>query len=117
MGGGPSSPPRIGDRMIPNGRERETDPSREHGPVELPMDGVLDLHTFDPKEVKSLIPEYVAECRRRGVVQLRIIHGKGTGVLREIVLSALAKIPEVASFKPAEEQGGGWGATIVDLNP
>jgi DNA-nicking Smr family endonuclease len=86
-------------------------------PVEIPIDGVLDLHTFHPREVKELIPEYLQECRRRGILQVRIIHGKGTGVLRRIVHSLLEKDPAVASYKTADLGGGGWGSTEVSLRP
>ncbi len=85
--------------------------------VELPIDGILDLHTFRPGEVKDLVPDYLNACRERGILQVRIIHGKGTGMLREKVHAILRKIPEVESFRLAEEDGGGWGATIVTLRP
>ncbi len=84
-------------------------------PVELPIDGVLDLHTFNPREVRELLPDYIAACRQKGIFEVRIIHGKGTGVLRETVHSILGKLPEVVSFKLAGEDGGGWGATIAVL--
>ncbi len=80
-------------------------------PVELSIDGVLDLHTFSPKDVKDLVPEYIEECLRRGITELRIIHGKGTGTLKAIVHGLLEKNPRVASFKDAGMGGGGWGAT------
>ena len=86
-------------------------------PFEMPIDGVLDLHTFSPKEVKSLVPEYIEECLRRGITELRIIHGKGTGTLKATVHSLLEKNPHVESFKDAETGSGGWGATLVRLIP
>jgi DNA-nicking Smr family endonuclease len=85
--------------------------------VELPIDGVLDLHTFRPAEVKHLIPDYLAECRKRGILDVRIIHGKGTGVLQCSVHAILARLPEVVAFRLAGEEAGGWGATLVRLRP
>ena len=89
-------------------------PDLPDDPVELVIDGVLDLHTFSPKDVKDLVPEYIGECLRRGVTDLRIIHGKGTGTLKAIVHSLLEKDPRVASFKDAGTGAGGWGATEVE---
>jgi DNA-nicking Smr family endonuclease len=89
----------------------------EEKPFEMPIDGVLDLHAFRAEEVKSLVPEYLEECRRRGIRELRIIHGKGTGALRRLVQSLLSKNPRVLSFKTAGLGGGGWGATEVVLKP
>jgi DNA-nicking Smr family endonuclease len=91
--------------------------AKELGPVDLPIDGTLDLHTFHPREVKDLLPHYLALCRERGILQVRVIHGKGTGALRESVHSILGRLPEVSSFGLAGEDGGGWGATIVTLKP
>ena len=84
-------------------------------PVPLLINGILDLHTFRPGEVKSLVPEYLTECRERGILQVRIIHGKGTGALRRTVESILERLPCVESFRTAGEDAGGWGATIVVL--
>jgi hypothetical protein len=89
----------------------------EHDPIEYPIDGVLDLHTFKLNEVKDLISEYLTACRERNIFLVRIIHGKGTGTLRRTVQAILERIPEVASFHPAGEDGGGWGATLVNLRP
>lgn len=85
--------------------------------MQLPIDGVLDLHTFKPGDVKELVPEYLAECRKRGILRVRIIHGKGIGNLRRTVHALLEKNPEVESFNLASEPFGGWGATIVHLHP
>jgi dsDNA-specific endonuclease/ATPase MutS2 len=87
----------------------------ENEPIEIPIDGTLDLHTFRPRDVKDLVPTYLAACRERGLLQVRIIHGKGTGQLRETVHAVLGRLPEVASFRLAGEDGGGWGATLVIL--
>jgi dsDNA-specific endonuclease/ATPase MutS2 len=89
----------------------------DDSPHELPVDGTLDLHTFQPRDVKNLVQDYLTECRGKGILQVRIIHGKGIGALRETVHALLARMPEVDSFKLADEQGGGWGATIVHLKP
>lgn len=85
--------------------------------VALPIDGELDLHTFQPKEIKDLIPDYIDECRKRGILQLRIIHGKGTGALRRTVQAILDRHPEVASYRLGGHGEGSWGATLVDLKP
>jgi len=84
-------------------------------PVDIPIDGTLDLHTFHPRDVKDLVVEYLDACRSRGIFQVRIIHGKGTGTLRRTVQTILEKIPYVMSFRTADEEAGGWGATIVIL--
>jgi DNA-nicking Smr family endonuclease len=86
-------------------------------PIQLPIDGVLDLHTFQPREVKDVVSEYLLECQKRGILRVRIIHGKGIGNLRRTVHALLTKDPIVASFNLASEHFGGWGATIVHLHP
>jgi DNA-nicking Smr family endonuclease len=86
-------------------------------PIQLPIDGVLDLHTFKPSDVKDLVPDYLAACQAKGIYQVRIIHGKGIGALRRTVHSILAKHPEVVSFTLDYAQFGGWGATLVQLRP
>ncbi|MBT0654334.1 Smr/MutS family protein [Geomobilimonas luticola] len=85
--------------------------------VQLPIDGVLDLHTFRPAEMKELIPAYLEECRRRGILSVRIVHGKGTGNLRRTVHAILEKLPEVVAFRLAGSESGGWGATLAELRP
>ena len=84
-------------------------------PISLPIDGVLDLHTFRPADVGDLVPAYLAECRKRGIYEVRIIHGKGIGALRETVHAILRRLPEVESFALAPADMGGWGATVVRL--
>jgi DNA-nicking Smr family endonuclease len=84
-------------------------------PVALPLDGTLDLHAFDPAEVGSLVPEWLAASREAGLRELRIVHGKGTGALRRSVESILARHPLVLAYRTAGEDAGGWGATLVTL--
>ena len=84
-------------------------------PLELPIDGVLDLHTFRPSDTKEIVTEYLRECQRKGILQVRIIHGKGIGELRRSVHALLSRHPEVISFALASELYGGTGATIVHL--
>jgi len=92
-------------------------PDVDDEPMQLPIDGVLDLHTFQPREVKGLVVGYLAECRARGIFRVRIIHGKGIGQLRQTVHAILKNHPDVTSFNLASEHFGGWGATIVQLQP
>ena len=87
----------------------------EPEPVRIPINGVLDLHTFRPAEIGKLVPVYLAECQAAGIHHVRIIHGKGTGTLRETVHALLRRHPQVLAFGLANESGGGWGATVVDL--
>ena len=86
-------------------------------PVVLPIEDVLDLHSFDPKEIESLVNEYLAAAHAAGFQAVRIIHGRGVGVQREIVRSVLARTPFVISFEDAPARFGGWGATIAVLIP
>ena len=84
-------------------------------PVRIPITDVFDLHTVPPRDVVPIVEEYLDEARRLGFKALRIIHGRGIGVQREIVRSLLAKTPFVESFSDAPLEAGGWGATIVTL--
>ena len=100
----------MGDDKAKRGGRAETT-------VEIPIDGVLDLHAFHPRDVKDLVPEYLEECRKRGITRVRIIHGKGTGVLKGIVHGLLKKSPHVVAYRDADSGGGSWGATEVELRP
>ncbi|MGD8862926.1 MAG: Smr/MutS family protein [Myxococcales bacterium] len=87
-------------------------------PVEMAIDGELDLHHFRPSDVPSLVEEYIRECRLRGIHELRIVHGKGKGTLRRTVHTVLDRLPDaVESYRLAPPERGGWGATLVDLKP
>jgi len=97
--------------------EGEAPPPAEDEVVELPIDGTLDLHPFRPQDVKELVVEYLWACRQKGLLDVRIIHGKGTGALRRTVQTLLPRLPEVESFHSASERDGGWGATWVRLRP
>jgi len=86
-------------------------------PFEMPIDGVLDLHTFRPQDVKEVLVEYLEECRRRGILEVRVVHGKGIGQLRQTVHAVLSRQEGVISFSLATEPFGGAGATFVHLRP
>jgi len=83
--------------------------------VPLPITGELDLHTFRPKDLGELIPAYLEACVAQHLRDVRIIHGKGTGTLRETTRALLERSPHVASFRPGDTLSGSWGATIVTL--
>jgi DNA-nicking Smr family endonuclease len=86
-------------------------------PVEIPVDGTLDLHAFSPKDIKFLVPDYLDLCHSAGIYQVRIIHGKGVGHLRRSVHAILARHPLVRTFTLAGQDAGSWGATLVELRP
>jgi len=86
-------------------------------PVVLPLEDVLDLHPFAPHEVRSVVEEYLTQCRAAGFTAVRLIHGKGRGVQRENVRALLARLPFVQVFQDAPPEAGGWGATLVTLSP
>ena len=87
----------------------------EDEPVRIPVTDVFDLHTIPPRDVKAVVEEYLSEAYRLGFRALRIIHGRGIGVQREMVRSILARTDFVAGFQDAPAEAGGWGATIVTL--
>lgn len=90
------------------------DPEAE---AEYPIDGELDLHTFAPRDVPYVVQDYLDECQRRGIHAVRIVHGKGQGVLRRTVEAALKKRSDVIEARLAPREAGGWGATLVTLSP
>jgi dsDNA-specific endonuclease/ATPase MutS2 len=83
--------------------------------VEMELQDSLDLHAYQPKEIASVVEEYLGECRQAGFSEVRLIHGKGVGVQRNIVRSVLSKHPAVLSYHDAPAEAGGWGATVVVL--
>jgi len=86
-------------------------------PVRIPITGELDLHTFRPAEAGDVVDTYLAACRERGLLAVRVIHGKGIGTLRETVHARLRQSAIVESFRLGDEASGGWGATLVRLRP
>jgi DNA-nicking Smr family endonuclease len=101
--------------MDESGNQNESDENT--GPVQVPIDGVLDLHSFQPREVNDLVLEYLTACQEKGILQVRVIHGKGIGNLRRTVHAFLTKHPEVISYSLDYPQLGGSGATLVTLRP
>lgn len=97
--------------------DEEDDTFDPEAPVELAIDGELDLHAFHPRDVGPLLEEYLPLCQAKGILEVRIIHGKGTGTLRRRVQGLLGKMPLVESYRSADETAGGWGATWVKLRP
>ena len=84
-------------------------------PVIIPLKDSIDLHPFPPKDIPSVVAEYLEQCIQAGLSEVRIIHGRGVGVQRNIVRSLLERHPEVDSFQDAPPEAGGWGATRVVL--
>jgi DNA-nicking Smr family endonuclease len=84
-------------------------------PVAIPISGELDLHTFQPRELRDVLTAYFAACLEREIFTVRVIHGKGTGALRDSVHRELRRMSEVEKFWNADAGNGGWGATWVGL--
>jgi len=93
------------------GEREDPDPHR------VPIEDSIDLHTFVPREIASVVEDYLEEAARAGIRQVRIIHGRGTGTQRQIVRSVLSRSPLVESYSEAPPEAGGWGATVAVLRP
>jgi DNA-nicking Smr family endonuclease len=89
----------------------------DYAPITIEINGILDLHHFSPKDLKTLIPDYLEECRKKGIMEIKIIHGKGIGNIRRSVHSLLARNSLVLDYRQAELHSGSWGATIVRITP
>jgi DNA-nicking Smr family endonuclease len=87
----------------------------DEDPVAVPIEDAIDLHPFRPEETASVVEEYVVAAHAKGLRELRLVHGRGIGVQRQIVRSVLARSPFVLSFRDATPESGGWGATIALL--
>ena len=83
--------------------------------VEVPIDGTRDLHTFQPRELKTLLPDYFQACRDRSIYNVRVVHGKGTGALRRSVHALLDRMEGIESYRLGGMGEGSWGATLVVL--
>lgn len=105
---------RVAIEMLQKADNGETE-FYDQQPVEIPINGELDLHHFSPKELKSLIPTYIEECRNNNIYEIRLIHGKGIGNIRRSVHALLERNNNVIRFQLAEEGQGSWGATIAYL--
>lgn len=90
-------------------------PAEDSEPVRIPITDVFDLHTIPPRDVRDVVEEYIGEAHRLGFRALRIIHGRGIGVQREMVRALLSRHPLVVEYRDAPAEAGGWGATVVTL--
>lgn len=100
-------------RKPPSIDEDRDSPFRD--PVVVPIEDSIDLHAFAPKDIPSVVEEYLEQCKEAGLHEVRLIHGRGKGVQRRMIRSILEKNPWVESFHDAPAESGGWGATVVDL--
>ncbi len=87
----------------------------EPEPVAVPIEDCLDLHSFAPRDIPSVVEAYLEEAVKRGFAEVRLIHGRGRGVQRAVVQGLLVGHPKVLRFSDAPEDRGGWGATVVLL--
>ena len=88
---------------------------RDSEVIEHPVDGIIDLHTFRPQDAKNVVKDYIGACLEEEITQIRIIHGKGKGVLRGIVHTVLDRHPAVIAYRTDAGQGS-WGATVATLD-
>ena len=106
----------LAETMRPSGKTAPARPPQEEAaPVVMPIEGTLDLHTVRPADAAEMLGAYLEGCAERGLFEVRVVHGKGTGKLRRTVEACLGRSPLVATFRPADETAGGWGATLVTL--
>ncbi|HEX9880618.1 MAG TPA: Smr/MutS family protein [Candidatus Binatia bacterium] len=104
--------------MFPHGPNSGEDDPKESPfdePTVLPLEDSLDLHAFAPRDIPSVVEEYLHQCREAGFDEVCLIHGRGKGIQRQVVRGLLAKYPWILSFQDAPPQAGGWGATVVRL--
>lgn len=92
-----------------------TDPENDDDAIHLPINGVIDLHTFHPSEAKAVVLAFIEACQEDGIEEIRIIHGKGKGVLRTQIHALLERHQDVLSYSLAPQSGGGWGATVAQI--
>ena len=113
-GGSPELRPLAATR---DGRPALLSDEDDDEPVAIPIEDALDLHPFAPRDVASVVEEYLTAAAARGFHEVRVIHGRGIGVQRAIVRGVLTRHPLVESFADAPPEAGGWGATLVRLRP
>lgn len=101
--------------MVTWGKTGAEEEAALDSPRRIPIEDRIDLHAFSPKEVVSVVEEYLEEASKQGLRQVRIIHGRGTGTQRRMVRKALSRHPRVEAFGNAPPEAGGWGATLVLL--
>lgn len=106
--------PRVGSRQVEDAAEVDDESSLEDT-IELPIEDWIDLHPFPPRDITSVVTEYLAAAHAKGFAEVRLIHGRGIGVQRERVRSVLSGSPLVVEFHDAPPERGGWGATIATL--
>ena len=103
--------PPASDSPLPDANPGGEEPA----PIVLPIEEVLDLHTFAPRDIADLVAEYLEQCARRGIREVRLIHGRGSGAQRRTVRAVVERHPLVSAFADAPPERGGWGATVVHL--